>query len=62
MHPITLEYLAKAHIRDLRPARTWPDSDLAGHRTDERAGRRVLEAVARRVSTLRRLKARLAAS
>lgn len=30
MHPTTYELLAKAHIQDLQPGRTWPGSTAEG--------------------------------
>lgn len=29
MHPTTYEALAKSHIRDLQPGRTWPTTSVA---------------------------------
>jgi hypothetical protein len=66
MHPTTYEYLATAHIQDLRPARTWPSGDRAPDRRGFRATSRNFVHAAQvrlaRVPVLRGLGVRTAAS
>jgi hypothetical protein len=59
MHPTTCETLAKAHIRDLQPGRTWPtdtapESGSAGFPLATRLATMLLPRFARSVAALGR--------